>query len=203
MNSKILIFVKSPIPGLVKTRLISSLGIEKSCEIYLKLIKNTIKKVSIIKKARIELWCYPSFKDYFIKKNLNLRYTTYEQHKGDLGEKMYNAIKETLGNSTNCIIIGCDTPSISSIDIEIALKKLKDLNDIVYIPCEDGGFGLIGLKKITRVLFERIDWGTSNVTRQLKKNIQKLNWRSYEFPIRWDVDNYKDYLRLKKEKIIL
>ena len=82
------------------------------------------------------------------------------QQGADLGERMHHAFVQTLAQYNSAVIVGCDCPSLTSADLEQALSALKQGNDCVIAPAEDGGYVLIGLNQAQPLLFEIMPWGT-------------------------------------------
>ena len=59
----------------------------------------------------------------------------------------------------------------------IPTKKL-DKNDVVIGPATDGGYYLIGLKKLHLKIFDNKNWGTSTVREDTLKNLEKVDLES-------------------------
>ena len=113
MNNAVIIFVKNPVLGRVKTRLASSIGAEKALEIYKKLVKHTLYAV---KDIMADVFVYFSdsvdenifpFENNFFKK---------VQVGNNLGERMNNAFKEIFDLSKGSF------SEISSIKFAISCK---------------------------------------------------------------------------------
>jgi rSAM/selenodomain-associated transferase 1 len=161
MDQKLLlIFVKNPEKGKVKTRLARTVGDEKAYNTYLKLLNFTIKVASKVEVQR-QIW-YSSFVD----EEDGLGGADFEkklQYGENLGERMQNAFREGFkGQYEKIVIIGSDCPGITPDIIEEAYAKL-DRNDVVLGPSEDGGYYLLGLKKMITGIFESIPWSTEEV----------------------------------------
>ena len=77
---------------------------------------------------------------------------------------MQNAFTYLFSNyeSNKTILIGADIPDISHTIIESAFNLL-DEHDIVFGPTDDGGYYLIGMKKLHRIFFQNIPWGSEEV----------------------------------------
>ncbi len=70
------------------------------------------------------------------------------------------------------------------------------VEDAVFIPAEDGGYVLVGLRRPQPRLFEGIDWGSERVMAQTRERLSELGLRWVELPTLWDVDRPGDLLRL-------
>lgn len=168
----LLIFTRNPELGKVKTRLAKSLGNEKALEIY-KFLLNRTKEVTqhlIADKA-----VYYSVK---IRENDIWDAKIYQKHQqfgNDLGERMHNAFQYSFDNNYDKVmIIGSDLYDLTPEIINDAFEKLNQ-NDVVLGPAEDGGYYLLGMKKLDPKIFQNKDWGTSSVREATLKDLEKQN----------------------------
>lgn len=189
MSNGLIIFIKNPEIGKVKTRLAKTIGNEKALEVY-QLLQERTKKVSLGVNARRFL---------FYSENIaqndqwsNQDFDKLLQVDGDLGNRMIAAIQAVFSMGSNkTIIIGSDCYDITSEIIESAFQKL-DHSDVVIGPANDGGYYLIGMKKMHQDIFQNIEWSTETVFENtINKVVQK--GRSYEvLPTLIDIDTEED-----------
>ena len=193
MNNAVIIFVKNPELGKVKTRLSATIGNEKALEIYKELLAHTLMSV---KEIMADVFIYFSdsidenifeFENNFFKK----------MQKGDnLGERMSNAFKEVFDLwYDNVIIIGTDCPGLDLNLLENAFLQLDNV-DVVIGPAEDGGYYLLGMKKHYAKLFENINWSSSSVLQATLDNCNKNKLTHTLLSILSDVDEEKDLVHL-------
>ena len=193
MNSAVIIFVKNPELGKVKTRLSATIGNEKALEIYKELLAHTLMSV---KEIMADVFIYFSdsidenifeFENIFLKK----------VQKGDnLGERMSNAFKEVFDLwYDDVIIIGTDCPGLDLNLLENAFLQLDNV-DVVIGPAEDGGYYLLGMKKHYAKLFENINWSSSSVLQTTLDNCNKNKLTHTLLSILSDVDEEKDLVHL-------
>ena len=183
----ILIFTRNPELGKVKTRLAATIGDENALEIYIQLLDHT-KKVAleapydkqVLYSEEInhnDMWKADSF-----QKKLQVG--------ADLGERMHNAFQSGFDDGyEKIVIIGSDLIALESTDITQAISKL-DHHDIVVGPAEDGGYYLLGMKKIPENLFQNKEWGTSTVLSDTLLDISNLKYFLLEE--KNDIDTYED-----------
>jgi len=203
-QAKILLFAKSPQPGVVKTRLILSLGIRGAAQLHVRLLWHTLQTLQQAKVAPLQVWqagerqhpFWPLCQRHF-------DFSLYPQRGRDLGERMGNALRRSLLRSPYVLLLGSDCPSITVVDLQGAMSELVAGRDAVIIPAEDGGYGLIGLSRYHHRLFAEIDWGSEVVCAQTVERLRRLNWDWLELPMRWDVDEAEDLARLLDEGIEL
>lgn len=192
----LVIFLKNPKRGNVKTRIAATLGDQKALDIYLELLDTTIFKTAD--------------EDYetllFFSENVDdlsqYPYKRKLQGSGDLGNKLKSAFDEMLVTKDKCLIIGSDCPYINSEIILEAFQSLQD-HDLVLGPTPDGGYYLIGLKQNEKSLFEDITWSTDSVFAQTISAAKNAQLSTYLLPILTDVDHasdWDDYLSWKNNQ---
>ena len=90
--------------------------------------------------------------------------------------------------------------------VQFHAKRLTELakrgDRIVLGPSDDGGYYLIGLKKMHRRLFEEIDWSTERVLEQTMRRAQEINMPVHLLPAGFDVDDRATLHRLMQRNSI-
>ncbi len=108
----------------------------------------------------------------------------------DLGDRMLHAFQEGFKNGyTNIIIIGSDMYDITSEELMEGFRKL-DNNDFVLGPAEDGGYYLLGMRKLKPSIFADKEWGTQTVLKDTLQDLHNENPAMLE--VKNDVDYYSD-----------
>lgn len=199
MNKELLIiFTRNPELGKVKTRLATSLGNSAALKVYTFLIDHTVsitknllcdKQVQYSEKVREDdVWD----SNIFNKK---------QQVGEDLGIRMLNAFEQGFDKGyKKIIIIGSDMYDLSESDLEYAFSTLGS-NDYVLGPAEDGGYYLLGMKKLKTELFKNKEWGTSTV---LDQTMTHLTEESVSLlPLRNDIDIEADIENIQEIKQII
>lgn len=199
-NCRILIFAKAPIPGEVKTRLLSSMDASAATAVHKKLVLHSLKTAMEAKVGPVELWCWPSIQHpFFLQCAETFPIELYQQAGEDLGKRMSLALKEALKRASLALLIGTDCPSLNTEDLRGAKNLLEHGRSAVITPAEDGGYVLIGLRQYEPVLFEGISWGTESVLKETRERLRQLRWDWQELPTKWDVDRPEDVERVKIE----
>lgn len=192
MTKVLLIFIKNPELGKVKTRLAKSIGDDKALQVYKELLEKTI---SVAKRtdARRQVW-YSSFIDYEDKITTD-KFEKYLQSGSGLGERMKNAFQQAFEEGVDrVVIIGSDCPSLNKRIVKNAFDRLKE-NDLVIGPSEDGGYYLLGMNRYYEALFEDIEWSTESVLESTLQKAESNRLKVYQLPILNDIDNLEDLKR--------
>lgn len=165
----LLIFTRNPKLGKVKTRLAKTIGDEAALDVYKHLLNHT-KQVT--KNLSCDKAVYYSVK---VRENDIWDATTYQKHLqngNDLGIRMLNAFQQAFSTGyEKVVIIGSDLPDLTSEHINEAFEKLNS-NDVVMGPAEDGGYYLLGMKKLHANIFQNKNWGTSTVRKDTLNDLQ-------------------------------
>ncbi|HED33301.1 MAG TPA: glycosyltransferase [Gammaproteobacteria bacterium] len=199
-NKQLIVFVKAPIAGQCKTRLAPLLGPDKASEFYRTLVEQCFENIQTINNIDIAIYATPDTRHPFIQA-LGKKYTsTLKTQQGhDLGERMHAAIDESLQHYSQTVLTGTDCAVISQQYIEQAFESLKH-HDIVFGPAEDGGYVLIGARKIQPALFQNINWGTDRVLEQNLHNCHTCAYNTHLLETLWDIDTPDDFLRYQNHK---
>ena len=191
MNRALIIFIKNPYEGEVKTRLAATLGNKVTLAIYKKLLTHT-NGVALKVHADKHIF-YSSHIDANDEWN-DAEFVKELQNGNDLGEKMRNAFDDLFKKGYGQVaIIGSDCPDINADLIEQAFLEL-DRSDVVIGPATDGGYYLLALKKLYPALFEKITWSTKHVLKQTLANCKGINKSFHLLPVLSDVDVAEDII---------
>lgn len=188
-STALLIFVKNPQLGKVKTRLAKSIGNEKALNIYSHLLQIT-RTVCL----QTNFNRYLFYSDFINRKDdwHENEFLKHLQIGDDLGERIKHAFEFVfkLGHS-KVIIIGSDCPTISSQYLKEAEQALNT-KDVVFGPSEDGGYYLLGMKKIIPALFENQPWSTDQLLKNSIHKIEQLQLSHYLLSMLNDIDTLED-----------
>jgi len=191
-DNLIMIFVRNPELGKVKTRLAKTIGNEKALHIYNLLLDHTNK---VSKRVNADKAIF--YSDYINDTDQwkNDGFIQLMQKGNDLGEKMSNAflIAFSMGYK-KVIIIGSDCFDLSE-DIITDAFNLLDENEVVLGPAKDGGYYLLGMKTFYASLFQNKVWSTENVLLDTLLDLSNLNVSSKLLPTLSDIDEEKDLLQ--------
>jgi len=164
MIQTVVLFVKPPIPGRVKTRLARDIGDDAACSIYRRLADYTIQQIQA---SGIPLALFFDGSDPVSLPPawLQASQTCIPQQGQKLGERMVAAFRFLFVDTVKqAVLIGSDIPGIDAVYLRQAFELLAD-NSMVLGPVLDGGYCLIGFNQIhfTESLFQNIPWSTDQV----------------------------------------
>ena len=193
-NNAVIVFLKYPKEGNVKTRLAKTIGNYKATQIYSTIVKSLIKSLKKMNDSYTYLFYSNSSEQELVKKWIKGRFIYCEQIGADLGARMSNAFKLVLGQGNNkTLIVGTDIPELSNQIINNAFEKLDDF-DIVIGPSPDGGFYLLGMKNYYSSLFEGITYSTDTVFTDTIERIENENLSYFLLDSLQDIDTEVELL---------
>jgi hypothetical protein len=196
-GAAVVVFARAPRPGAVKTRLVPPLAPEEAAALHARLVKRTLETARAASYRRIELHGTPDIDDPFFRFCAgHFGAALVAQSGADLGARMLAAFESALAACPRVLLLGSDCPALTARHLRQADRALRDGADAVFVPCEDGGYALIGLKRVDPRLFEGVAWGGASVMEDTRARLQQMRWRWRELETLWDVDRPEDYERL-------
>lgn len=197
MKSALIIFVRNPEAGKVKTRLAKTMGAENALHIYRQLLAHTHE---ITKELPCDKFVF--YVDSITENDLweNHIYQKKLQRGSGLGDRMLEAFIELfLLRYTKIQIIGSDCLALTQEIIETGFDKLNE-NDVVIGPSADGGYYLLGTNQILTDLFYNKEWSTDKVLSDTLKDIERLSLSCFQLPTLRDIDTEEDWLYYQTNK---
>lgn len=169
----LIIFVKNPELGKVKTRLAKTVGDESALNIYKFLLKHTAEITETLQVDKYVFYAENIEQDDVWNPDI---FRKKLQKGKDFGERMKNAFSEIFDMGyESVILIGCDVYNLIKNDLENAFNALQD-NPFVIGPAADGGYYLLGKQKPFNTLFENKNWYSNTV---LKETLNDLRDKKY------------------------
>lgn len=191
-SPELILFAKQPIPGKVKTRLQPDYSPEQAAQIAEFLIRDTVAVATANWPSMVYLYGAPSADHplfWRLAEKFHLRLAT--QAVGDLGLRMFTALREGIDRSGAAGVLGCDVPHCRGNILELAHEGLAR-GDNVIGPTEDGGYYFIGLQQASVALFEHIEWGGRQVIETTLARAQQLGITFQVLPKLTDIDTGDD-----------
>lgn len=185
---KILFFTKAPTLRFSKRRLAPYLDEKNLLELSRKLISDSYRVV--------EESSFPSVICYFGEvSDLDFIQGAKEKQYGEgLGERMKHAVFDHLDEGP-VLLIGSDLIGLKKEHLEEAFRMLQDF-DVVFSPTEDGGYGLVGMKRREDV-FTGITYSRSDVLKNTLRLCEQKGLSYHLLPEIRDVDTLQDLVEVE------
>ncbi len=196
----LVIMVKTPRPGSVKTRLVPPLSYKEAAGLYRCFLKDIFNSVLKLKGLSI----YAAYAPEGGKEIIGLipeGIKAFPQEGRGLGKRISNVFKTLFDKGhKNITVIGSDSPDLPRNYIKEAFSRLDNRVKVVLGPAKDGGYYLIAMNEFNAGLFTGIPWSTRDV---LEETIKKARVNSITLKLLkpWhDVDIADDIHYLKKSR---
>jgi rSAM/selenodomain-associated transferase 1 len=196
-NRGLIIFARQPLPGHVKTRLAGEVGVRPATELYAAMLEDVLERAARLNGVRVLVfWAMEN--DPLPQRTDYPRLEMHRQCGGNLGERMAAALETAFaGGIRSCCVIGSDSPDLPPEYITRAFQLLEqDQADVVFGPAEDGGYYLVGMKRLWRRIFEDLAWGGNDVLESSCQRARELELRTALLPDWYDLDTLADLRKL-------
>ncbi|MAS96299.1 MAG: hypothetical protein CMO55_24105 [Verrucomicrobiales bacterium] len=208
MKRAILVFLKFPEPGRVKTRLAANLGPEEAALAYRKMVCRVFEQC---RKARpdaigiafdppenlegIQAWLRPWLDAYFGE------VAWIPQSPGDLGERLEGAVADAFDcfGPSKLAVIGTDCVNLEIEIFDTAWRSLEREKTVVFGPADDGGYYLAGVSEPRPELFKDIPWSSSSTLEASISAAKEAGLSVSLLASRTDIDTLAEWKSEEKE----
>jgi len=189
MKNALIVFIRNPEKGKVKSRLAKDFGEDKTLAVYEYLLQYTRDLCS-----DGDFSSYVFYSDYINDNDIwnGTCFAKHLQEGDDLGQKMKNAFAKVFGLGFEKVsIIGSDCYELTANHIKDAFIHLEK-HDVVIGPSKDGGYYLLGMKLIHPELFAHKNWGSNDVLISTLDDLEHLKLKFSKLPSLNDIDTIED-----------
>lgn len=185
-------FARAPQAGRVKTRMQPVLGPQEACALHCELLVYTATQLARLSAGARELWvtgdvAHPWLSRVASHYGMGL----HSQRGADLGERMLNALQDSLYRFRRVVLVGSDCPGLDPGYLRAAARLLDD-HDMVWGPAADGGYVLVGATRVNAGCFDGIGWGSRDVMAQTLARARHAGVSHTLLPLRADIDRPED-----------
>ncbi len=192
-------FSKWPEEGRVKTRLMPALGATGALAAHVRLSLAVLDNL-IASGFPVQFWWdraldqAPAAAAPVLSRLDSAQITTGVQQGDNLGQRMEAALAGVLEDHGKALVVGSDCPSVDPDYVRQAVAEL-DTSDVVLGPSNDGGYVMIGARRVVAGMLDGVNWGTGSVLDQTCTRMAGLGLSVRLLPPRWDVDEPEDWQR--------
>ena len=195
LRPRVVVFLRAPCRGRVKTRLAREIGASAALAFYRQTALATVRRLAADPLFETVLALVPergARPDPWPRHLRRLR-----QVGRDLGDRMAHALS-TLGPGP-VLVVGSDIPGLSAAHVRRALSLLGAA-DAVIGPAEDGGYWAIGFRHrpLPQGCFRNVRWSTAHARADTLTNLASL--RVAQADLLADVDDAQAYARLRRQR---
>ncbi|MBT3372321.1 MAG: glycosyltransferase [Rhodospirillaceae bacterium] len=185
-RGRLILFLKAPRLGAVKTRLGASIGSLAAWRFYNAMLTRLWRRFAQEQRWRTVLAVSPDQGAARWPPGL----ARQAQGRGELGRRMARAM---MAGNGPVVLVGGDIPDLSARHIAQAMQALKHA-DAVFGPADDGGFWLVGLRRgqWAARLFHGVRWSSPQTLTDTLANLPATA-RVVQLETLSDVDTRDDY----------
>lgn len=197
LSGCLLVFIKSPEKGTVKSRLVEAIGEKQARELYQNFVLDlleTLEKTAAERRYDLKLYFHPPESGKTIAGWLGNKYDFRPQRGKDLGERMHNAFLEVFSEGFDlALLIGSDIPDLPEKTIADGFASLQNSGAVIG-PSLDGGYYLIGFRSPAFLpeIFADMPWGTGGVLERTIKILKHSHDGFSTLPAQRDMDTCAD-----------
>lgn len=199
MSRLVQVFAKLPTPGYCKTRLIPAIGAQRAARWHAGQVRRVATEACSV--AETELWlasaypgalrgqalvrqlCIPGRHACQVRRQLGM----------DLGARMHLAIRRGLSRARSVVLVGTDAPELDRAYLDEAFARLQSGADVVFGPTLDGGYCLIGCRRVVPGLFRAMPWGQAKVLSRSRRRLLGTELAFSELAVLRDIDTPGDW----------
>lgn len=172
----VLLFVRDPVLGQVKTRLAAGIGDEAALAVYRHLGRETARLLgaSSAWDLEVQVASAPAAEDEALERVARWLegcgvHRLVPQAGGDLGARMHRALTASLARGAGAaVVVASDVPALTTpAGVKEVVRGLgalaTDAADLVLGPSPDGGYWLVGVTRPRPRLFSDLPWSTPEV----------------------------------------
>ncbi len=202
-----MLYARAPRLGAVKTRLTPWLGRKEALALHLALLEDSLRLLRFAAAASgarpflatSEPWAPGTGRGRRSLVRAASGLARIPQSRGDLGVRLQGTFRDLLERGHDRVVIfGSDSPTLPPAYLEEAVARLSD-RDIVLGPAEDGGFYLIGARRVVPGMLAGVPWGTSRVLQEALRLIERGGLHAFVLPRWYDVDLPEDLRRIRAD----
>ncbi len=195
----IVVVAKAPQPGKVKTRLCPPLSPQQAARLYEGFLLDTLSVALAVPHCAVKIVC-PTGQDASELAALvpgEVGYIVQSQ------PGLTAALSETFGacvaaGYSKVLCISSDNPNLPVEYLIQAIERLDEV-EVVLGPSEDGGYYLVGAKKVYPSLFEGMEWSNELVLSETLRRVAEARLSQALLPEWYDLDTGLDLVRLARD----
>jgi rSAM/selenodomain-associated transferase 1 len=189
----LVVMAKAPVPGQVKTRLQPRFSPADAADLYRCFLEDRLRDVASIPEIDRAVAFAPATAADRFASLAPEGFLLFPQRGRDLGEKLESLFSTTLALGYGAVVVtDSDSPDLPRSFLGDAFALLAGGSDVVFGPCRDGGYYLVGMKTSTPGFFANIPWSTSRVLERSLAVADRLGLKAGILPPWQDIDTFED-----------
>ncbi len=195
---RLLLFLKAPQPGRVKTRLAKGIGAEAACVVFQLLVERQLR--ALPQDWQVDVHYTPNEELARMQDWLGSTARFIPQCDGDLGARLEYGVANSFEDGADRVFcVGGDCPGLDESALRRADELLLKHGGSVLQESEDGGYVLLGMDAPQPGLFRDIPWSSPETAAATRRKAEQLQVPLQLLPTLYDVDEPEDWVRAQQE----
>lgn len=201
----LIVMMKAPEPGRVKTRLARAIGDRRAAELYRRFVEYLLTEVICASEAKwrpliafapdhaeaeVKAWLEPLVPEATL---------FIAQGEGDLGDRLKRVFQAAFDQGAPAVAaLGTDCLQIKPEDLDHAFADLHSA-PLILGEAEDGGYWIVGMNAMHSGIFESMPWSEPTLAARTRDKAAALGLTIAEQPSNFDIDTVEDLAKLSPE----
>jgi rSAM/selenodomain-associated transferase 1 len=198
----LLVFLKYPEPGRVKTRLAAIVGPAHAAVLYREMIDTVFARLQPVRPRARLIGYFDGAPEGAFAGWHALVDEWWAQPPGDLGARLDFGFRTAATRGGPVVAIGTDCLDTDAAVIDTALEVLTN-RDAVFGPAHDGGYYLVGAARQLDGFFSGVPWSSEHTLSEHLALCRRAGWSFGLLPTLHDIDTYDDWLAHRRQKGLL
>jgi len=195
----LLVFLKYPTPGQVKTRLAAVIGAEDAALLYRQWISLVLNKLQPLRSEVRLIGYYDGAALDEFGEWRSLASEWWQQPTADLGSRLEVGFHRAFAEGAHgCVAVGTDCLELEAHDVVEAIQALGS-HDSVFGPAHDGGYYLVAARSRLDDFFRGIRWSSHQTLVDHLQRCRENGWSVHCLPKRRDIDSYEDLCAYRED----
>jgi rSAM/selenodomain-associated transferase 1 len=190
----LLVLLKYPSPGAVKTRLAASIGPQRAAALYRGWIGLVLDRLQLLRMDSRVVGYFDGAPQEAFAPWRTLADEWWRQPPGDLGERLRAGFATAHARGAPVAAVGTDCLELDPPLVQRAFDLLRQ-TDAVFGPAADGGYYLVGTARDLPGFFDGIPWSSPATLTAHRALCAARGWSVGLLPVRPDIDTWEDWLR--------
>jgi rSAM/selenodomain-associated transferase 1 len=189
----LLVFLKYPEPGRVKTRLAAEFGAEAAARLYRDWVGGVLRAVQSARPAMHVVGYFDGAPAERFAEWAPLADEWLAQPAGELGERLSAGFAWGHERGGPVLAIGTDCLDLHTFHLRMAIEYLRTA-DVVFGPASDGGYYLVGTRRHVPGFFDGVRWSSRHTLADHRAHCRDLGLSVALLPELADIDTAADLL---------
>jgi rSAM/selenodomain-associated transferase 1 len=189
----LLVFLKYPRPGSLKTRLSADVGPQRAATMYREWIGLVLARLQPLRDSTSVIGYFAGAPRESFAPWHDLAGQWWQQPAGDLGGRLEAGFAAGHARGGPVVAVGTDCLELDA-DLVRSAFDLLGQKDVVFGPALDGGYYLVGTARLLRGFFDGVPWSTAETLARHVEVCRRQQWSAALLPTRRDIDTWSDWL---------